>query len=252
MHRFIKKISYIALAINMMSLAMENKEENKLTRSNPINIPLSSSSSSLKKPTPEENPYTFSLPTLATVTNAFGSLRETVNNYVWDDSAFKKLGWPESDESARQELRKTQEIYQKVNDALKTRVYYETFLQDCDSITRRHEYCQRVLIVLENHPRGVDLALFCLTNHRQAMNQFDITRFLVFVDEKRATITQGTQKVYADLAALTFVPKDNPLLTGVFQSPSVSPVVEKKIEKVEQKKVEKPEQKIEPKKDGKK
>lgn len=207
------------LVISSVVIAMEgNKKQESLQKndSSPIAIVQKSSSIPLlQKSSPDTSGYTLSLPTLTSLSNNLNSLRNTVNNYVWDDSAFKKIGWPLSDEFAQQQLIETQNVYTRMNNHLKTGIMYDEFKNDSDAISRRNGYLQRVLYALENHPQGVELALFCLEHHEQVMNTFDKTRFLLFVEGKKATITQETRRVYADLLKVTIVPENIPLLSNL-------------------------------------
>jgi len=105
----------------------------------------------------------------------------TVNNYLSDEAAFMKLGWPISNLDAQKELKETLRIYHKVNNAVKDNKFYDDFENDYTTINNRQYYCQRVLKALPKHPQAVALALFCLQHHKPAMNFFDLTRFGTFV-----------------------------------------------------------------------
>lgn len=207
------------MMMNMMSLASEQTRPLLIARRSSQFPEISSSPS-----------YTFSLPTYQTLTNAFGSLKETVYNYAWDDSAFKKLGWPPSDETAKEELKKTQDIYKRMNDYYQTRKMYDAFLEDRKAISRRYTYCQRVLEALPTIPKrseALELATFCLKYHYNAMNDFDKSNFLLFVTMEKEKSTQEVKKADLELAQLTIVPDDNELLKNLF---------DQTIEKIESKK----------------
>lgn len=162
------------------------------------------------------SPYTlsFSLPTFTTISNSVSSLTATVNNYWYDTEAFKKLGWPKDDILAQQELEKTQEVYRRMTESLQNRVTYNDFMEDYNFINRRQQYCQRVLQALPNCPQGVELALFCLKHHRAAMNSFDLTRFLIFVEAEQ----EKSKQVGAEFSLLTILPEeDNQSLDKLFK-----------------------------------
>lgn len=169
-----------------------------------------------KSASEDSPPYTlsFSLPTAKDLLNGVNSITATVNNYMYDTEAFKKLGWPIDDIIAKQELEKTQEIYKRVNESLQNRTTYSDFMKDYDFINRRQAYCQRVLQALPNHPQGVVLALFCLKNHRAAMHSFDLIRFLVFIEGE----LEKFKKIGAEFSLLTILPEeDNQLLNKLFE-----------------------------------
>lgn len=177
------------------------------------------------------------------VSGSFDSLSNTIANTVSDYSAFKKLGWPTSDEFAQQESVKCDAMYTRVNDSIQKQISYPTFLEDCAAITRRSAICQRVLLVLDSYPDALNLALFCIQYHRRVMNEFDLSRFLAFVNKEQEKSTKGAQGVYKELSKVMVLPNDNELLNR-FVKQSIS---NKEIEEPK-----KDEDKKEQKKNGKK
>lgn len=206
-------------------------------------------------------PYSFYIPTLAdtytSVTNSFDSLKNTVTNFASDYYAFRKLGWPPSDFIAQEELKKSKELYARVNDSIQTHSTYEALLSDYNAITRRNAVCQRVLLALDNYPDALNLALFCIQHHRPVMNDFDISRFLAFVTKEQEKSTKGMQEAYQELAKVMILPNDNQLLNNFFKQNSSKTELEKQTELTKQIELEKQkklesQKKIENKKDTKK
>lgn len=162
------------------------------------------------------SPYTFSfsLPTLTNLSNGVNSLIATATNYLSDDAAFIKLGWPSSNEQAQQELKNTQETYKRVTDSLQNNVRHDDFVKDYEFLNRRQYYCQRVLQALPHHPKGLELAIFCLQHHRSVMNSFDLTRFWVFVEAEQ----KKSEKASKEFSLLTILPEvDNQSLDKLFK-----------------------------------
>ncbi|HLJ30945.1 MAG TPA: hypothetical protein VKU36_00775 [Candidatus Babeliales bacterium] len=143
----------------------------------------------------------------AVVSNSFESIKNTVNNRLWDESAFKKLGWPPSDKEAKKELKATLKIYKRVEEYFCTGIMYEKFPEDYEAIKRRECYCQRVLEALPQYSDAVNLALFCLEKHQFAMCYCDFKRFKLFLDLEQKKSTQTAEKVKERLAKLTYLHK---------------------------------------------
>jgi hypothetical protein len=133
------------------------------------------------------------------------STYNTVNNYISDDAAFIKLGWPTTNTVAQQELKDTLIIQHKVNNAIKDNKYYDEFDKDYITLNNRQYYCQRVLKVLPKHPQAVALALFCLQHHRTVMHSFDLKRFVKFVNIEQ----EKAQKAGEEFSQLTILPEDD-------------------------------------------
>jgi hypothetical protein len=168
----------------------------------------------------------------------------TVNNYLSEEAAFKKLGWPPSDVVAQKELKDTLAIYQKFNNAAKNNQMYAEFENDNETINNRRYYCQQVLTALHRHPQAVELALFCLQHHKPAMNFFDLTRFGTFVKKE----LEKSQKVGAEFSKLTILPEEtNQLLDQLYEqtlavknhSKDAGQQKEEELKKKEQKKSDK-------------
>ena len=197
---------------------------------------LAMDSSGSEKSSPEQ--LMFYLPSLtemseSLVTN-WNSLKSTVTNSVSDDAAFRKLGWPPSDPIAQEELRKSKAIYARVNFSIQNHAQHETFLEDCSAINRRTAYCQRALGALPYHSDGVGLAMFCLNNHQVLMNPFDLSRFLLFVNERQLKTKQGARVVDQELSKLKIVPKDNKLLNNLLKQSFPKEELEKHVELIRQ------------------
>ena len=191
----------------------------------------------VEKSSPE--PYTFYIPSFSdmsvSLATNWDSFRSTVTNSISDDAAFRKLGWPPTDQIACEELAKSKEIYKRVNDSIQKRIPYSTFLEDYNAINRRTLYCQRALQALSDRPDGVALAMFCMKHHQELMNAFDLSRFLLFVNEKQEKTKHGTQVVDRELSQLKIVPQDNELLNNLFKQsiPTTEEQKQKKIEKLQ-------------------
>lgn len=213
-NKIITTLFFITITTNIF--AME--------RSQPLAIP--------DKSSPE--PYSFYIPTLAdtytSVTNSLDSLKNTVTNFASDYYAFRKLGWPPSDLIAQEELKKSKELYARVNNSIQTHSTHETLPSDYNAITRRNAVCQRVLLALDNYPDALNLALFCIQYHRPVMNDFDISRFLAFVTKEQEKSTKGMQEAYQELAKVMVLPNDNQLLNNFFKQNGSKPESEKNIE----------------------
>jgi len=152
--------------------------------------------------------FSFSLPTLSGVGNSVNSAINTFNNYWYDEEAFKKLGWPEHDQTAQQELANTLQIYKRVNDYFVTRKAYIDLIEDRRVIGRRSDYLRRVLEKLPEIPKrseALDLATFCLNNHSQAMNDFIKSDFLLFISVETGKSIQEVQKTNSELLKLKIV-----------------------------------------------
>src|SRR6185369_17734452 len=111
-----KIICSFLVVTGAMIYAMEEKLEKsqELKKSQSLEI--------INKSCSEDSPpytFSFSLPTLTAIGS---SVVATVNNFMYDTEAFKKLGWPITDKIAQQELEKTQEVYKRVNDCLQKRI----------------------------------------------------------------------------------------------------------------------------------
>ena len=186
-------IAMSAVSLGAMEQQLEKSQEFKKSQPLPI----------VKKQSPSLLEY---------ASSCMGSCYSTVTNYVSDEAAFKKLGWPPLDEIAIQELAMTKEIYNKVTDAVENNQPYDDFLKDYNTINNRQYYCQRVLQALPSHPQAVELALFCLTHHSPAMHSFDLTRFGFFLQREQ----EKAKKVGAEFSRLT-LPIDNPTLENLFE-----------------------------------
>jgi hypothetical protein len=178
------------------------------------------------------------------VTSSFDSITNTITNTMSDYAAFRKLGWPPSDEVAMQELEKSKIIYTRVNESIQKQSHYEAFLEDCNAITRRTVICQRVLLALDSYPDALNLALFCIQHHRRVMNEFDLSRFLAFVNKEQNRSTKGAQDVYQELAKVMVMPNDNELLKDFIKqsTPKKNTGEQEKLAKLEQEKLAKLEQ----------
>jgi hypothetical protein len=192
--------------LNTLSVAMEKTE--------PLAISSSASEQSLSG-------FYIPIPSFSdaygAVASSLESFKNTVTNSISDDAAFKKLGWPLLDAIAQQELQTSKSLYKRVNEAIQNRTDYPTFLEDCGFINRRNLYCQRVLQALPTHPDAVNLALFCMQHHKSVMNDFDKSRFLLFVNVGQEKTKKGTQEIDLELAKLTIVPENNALLDNLFE-----------------------------------
>ncbi|HLW72957.1 MAG TPA: hypothetical protein VKR54_02830 [Candidatus Babeliales bacterium] len=112
------------------------------------------------------------------VSNSLDSLTTTLTNKLSDKAAFQKLGWPFPDKIACQELQKSKEMYGRVNGFYKNKESYSGYFEDLCAVSRRYEYCQRVILALHNNTIANDsdratLALHCLEHHETVMNSFD-------------------------------------------------------------------------------
>jgi len=152
--------------------------------SQPLNIVKSSSQLTLVESPSVHTPSSL-FPSLTTVTtfvaSGFDSIKNTVNNRLWDESAFKKLGWPLADKEAKKELKTTQKIYKRLEEYFSTHIMYDKFDEDDKAVERREYYCQRVWEALPHHPEAINLALFCMENHQFAM-VYRLKRFKVFLE----------------------------------------------------------------------
>jgi len=165
----------------------------------------------------DSSSYNISLPSLGSLYN---SLKNTVKNYWWDEEAFKNLGWPTTDKEAQQQFAITLMTYERVNKYFQTREKYDDLVEDRRRITRRTDYCRRVLETLPLIPKraeALELATFCLNNHSQAMNDFIKTDFLLFVEVEKGKSIQEVQKADSELAKLKIVPDDNAFLGKLLQ-----------------------------------
>ena len=199
---------FVVMGATLSAMELEKKTQD-VKRTRPKDIVNRSAESSSPA-------YSLSLglPTLTTFMNGMNSLVNTHNNYWYPSEALKKLGWPEGDPLAQQELEISQDLYKRVAESLEKREMYNSFSEDCDRINRRQGYCQRALQELPNCPQGVQLALFCLKYHRAAMNSFDLTRFLIFVEEEQ----EKAKKVGAEFSLLTILPdQENQSLDKLFK-----------------------------------
>lgn len=130
------------------------------------------------------------------VASSFGSVSSTLTNQLSDAAAFKKLGWPPEDDVAQKELQKSIAVYKRVNAALQSHILdYPECEADHSFISRRYQYCQRALNVLNSYPDSVNLALYCLQYHKQVMNDFDLKRFLTFVTLHEEAIKKNTLSI---------------------------------------------------------
>jgi hypothetical protein len=201
-------VFFIVISSTLSAMELEKKLED-VKKSRPRDI--------INRPSENSSPaysLSFSLPTITNVINGANSLVTTVNNYWYPSEALKKLGWPEGDTLAQQELKISQDLYKKVTESLEKRETYNGFSEDCDRINRRQGYCQRALQELPNCPQGVQLALFCLKYHRAAMNSFDLTRFLIFVEEEQ----EKAKQIGAEFSLLTILPdEENQSLDKLFK-----------------------------------
>lgn len=151
------------------------------------------------------------------VASSWDSLKNTVNNKMFDESAFKKLGWPVNDPTAQRELERSTAIYNRVNVALKKRDFYTEFAQDCDIINRRILVCQRALNAFEAHPDGVKLALHCIKHHHYILTPYDLTKFMSFVQSSKKTSQQGVDEIEQELALIKSALVDNPVLNSLIK-----------------------------------
>lgn len=205
-------LSMSLVSITIISLAMENEIE--LNKSQPLAIPTKVSSD-----------YSSYLTGISAgfnhvsdyVASSLGSLSTTVMNQISDEAAFKKLGWPLSDQIAREELEKSKVLYERYNKSFKSYDEYFEYANDANAINRRTHYCQRVIWALHkntipNHADRPKLALHCLQYHKQVLNDFDKSQFLFFIQKDQEKTKLDTKKVDQELEHLTIVPDDNELL----------------------------------------
>ena len=231
---------FVVISATVCAMELEKSQDVKRTRPKDIvNKPAESSSPSYS--------LSFSLPTITDFVNSVSSAANTYYNYRYDDEAFKKLGWPEHDTTANTELKCTLMVYQRVNNYFVTRIPYDELLEDHKVISRRYDYCRRVLENLPKIPKrseALELATFCLKHHSQVMNDFLKTDFLLFVEVEKNKSTQEVQKADLELAQLKIVPDNNKILNDLFEQ-----TAREKLKKEEEKKKEEPKLKEEEKKE---
>jgi len=175
------------------------------------------------------------------VASSLDSLSNTITNQISDEAAFRKLGWPLSDEIARQELEKSTLLYKRHNDSFKVFDEYFEYTNDCNAINRRTQYCQRVLWALYNntilnHADRPKLALHCLQHHKQVLNDFDKSKFLFFVQIYQEKTKQDVKQLDQDMLHLTIVPHDNDLLNELLNQTIKQKEEEQKIKLAEEEK----------------
>lgn len=240
----------VVMSATVSAMELEKSQDAKRTRPKDIlNRPVESSSPSYS--------FSFSLPTFATVGNGVNSLVTTINNYWYDEEAFKKLGWPTHDKIAQQELANTLVIYKRINSYFQTRELYDDLTEDRRAIGRRYGYCQRVLEALPQiakRSEALELATFCLKHHGEAMNNFVKSEFLLFVAVETNKSTQEVQKADSEVAQLKIVPEGNELLNNLFLQTARETLKKeeeekKRKEKEEQERLEKEEKKRKEKKE---
>ena len=164
---------------------------------------------------------------------SFDSLKNTVVNALSDEAAFLKLGWPENNNSSRQELEKCKLIYLRHNEQSKNGQKYEEYHNDCAFINRRSQYCQRALNAILNNTithslDRVTLALHCLKYHQQVLNDFTKSSFVYFVSTENEQIKNSTQKTDQDLINLKNLFENNQELLQNIDSDQLKKDEEKK------------------------
>jgi hypothetical protein len=110
------------------------------------------------------------------------SLVTTVTNYMSDDAAFAKLGFPPKGAVNEAELAKYKGvIVRHNNDTLNNAWSSEQFKNDVAFLNRRQGYVKRAVEALENYADGFNLATFILTNYNDVMTTFEKTRVAQFL-----------------------------------------------------------------------
>jgi hypothetical protein len=175
-------INSFLLLVSAALLAMENKSG----ASQPIEIKQTQQSYSSYV----SNSFAGGLTCLA---SSVGSLTNTVVNALSDDAAFQKLGWPPENLIAKDELKRSQDIYKRHNESYKNYKAYIEYDDDCAFINRRTDYCQRALSALYNdtiinRADRIKLAMHCLKHHSQVLNSFDTNKFVDIVKNEQEKI----------------------------------------------------------------
>jgi hypothetical protein len=163
------------------------------------------------------------------------SAATTVTNKVSDHAAFAKLGFPPSAVN-NAELLKCKAIQKRHAQAIIDGKADEEFFSDAAYLNRRQEYVKRAINALPTYPQAVELAIFCLNNHQQVMNSFDIARMVTFVQSKKQSSEEKVQQLSTELSQLV-VSADNSLLASVLQGSGLQRNNnEQRVEKKEEKK----------------
>ncbi len=124
----------------------------------------------------------------ACVANGLESAKNTFKNAVYDEEAFKKLGWPLSDSQARVELTETLEMYKRVS----TQQNPNDRVTDIISIANRTSYLARAyrFIIASKSDEG-KFARHCVDHHSPAMNESLKSLFMGYLSQKEAESAQA-------------------------------------------------------------
>jgi hypothetical protein len=96
------------------------------------------------------------------------SMATTMKNALSDDEAIRKLGWPQNDLQAQQELSDNLNLYAQ----LKTwsSLDRERFTEFNKRAFRRTDFLHRAFLILSYRPDGIELAKFLLEKHTFVMS----------------------------------------------------------------------------------
>ena len=121
-------------------------------------------------------------------------LYATGANYINDDCALAKLGYPSSSVNDT-ELKKYEAIKERFLSDIVKNVRGEFFAADAQFIGRRQGYVQRAVGMIPNRGDGLELAFFCLHNYKAVMNFFDVAILCRFIQEKQASFEHGVNNL---------------------------------------------------------
>jgi hypothetical protein len=154
---------------------------------------------------------------LNVITANANSAYVTATNYISNDAALAKLGYPPTNDVNNAELAKSIAILQRHRqDIAANNIISADFKNDADFINRRQGYIQRALTLLLDRQDGVELAAFCLKNYQSVMNSFEIARFFNFVQSKKESSANRADAIAAEVNSL-LVSEDSPMLRSAMQ-----------------------------------
>ncbi len=130
------------------------------------------------------------------ITTNATSLVATATNYLSDDAAFAKLGFPDDNAKNKAELAKFFTVKKRHREEiLSNKVTSENFANDLQFLERRRGYCYRLVNAVSTHAEGIKLAFFAVQNYLSVMNEFDKMRLTTFIAMKQKSAQQQSTAI---------------------------------------------------------
>ena len=113
------------------------------------------------------------------VDSQYVSVVNTFKNYVSDDAALLKLGYPPKQEN--RELAKWQDISKRYFTATLNNTKYKNIEEEAAYVGRREQYVKRAINFVSNRTDGDQIAHWCLQHFTLVINKLDQARLATYI-----------------------------------------------------------------------